>query len=56
MHCKSIKEAQIPVVTPMYKVKLKRNIDAYESTKHNKSLIRHNRSIVKHKGLSPTRK
>ena len=35
MHCESIKKEQILVVTPMYKAKLEKNIDACKSTKHN---------------------
>ena len=47
MHYESMKDEQIPIATPMYKAKLKRNIDACKSTKHNRSLIRHNRSTLK---------
>ena len=56
MHCESMKEKEIPVMTPRYKAKLERNIDVYKSTKHNESLIRHNRSTMMLRGLLPTRK
>ena len=48
MHYESMKEEKIPIATPMYKSKLKRNINACKSTEHNRSLIRHNRSTIKH--------
>ena len=48
MHYESMKDEQILIVIPMYKAKLKRNINACKSTKHNRSLIRHNRSTIKH--------
>ena len=55
MHCESMKEEHIPIVVPMYKAKLGRNIDICKSTKHNKSLIKHNRSIIMLRGLSPNK-
>ena len=51
MHCESMKDEQIPIATPIYKVKLEKNIDAWKSTKHNRNLIRKNRSTIKHKGF-----
>ena len=56
MPYESMKNEQIPIVTPRYKTKLERNIYVCKSTKHNRSLIRHNKSIIMLKGLSPTRK
>ena len=56
MHCESMKNEQIPVVTPMCKSKLERTTNVCKSTKYNRSFIRHNKSTVKHKGLSSTRK
>ena len=53
MHYESMKDEQILIVIPMYKAKLKRNINACKSTKHNRILIKHSRSTIKHKGLSP---
>ena len=48
MHYESMKEEKNLIATPMYKTKLKRNINTCKSIEHNRSLIRHNRSTIKH--------
>ena len=37
MPCESMKREHIPLMTPRYKAKLKKNIDVYKSTQHNRS-------------------
>ena len=53
MPCKSIKNSQIPIMTPRCIAKLERNIYVCKSTKYNRSLIRHSRSTMMPRGLSP---
>ena len=55
MHYESMKNEQIPMVTPKHKANLKNNLDVSKSTKHNRSLIRHNRSTIMSRSLSPTK-